>query len=234
LAKPREREPVAAERDDSHSAEPDSAKPKATRKKTPGETKAASTNSRPKANSEAPKAVEAAPAERTSTRDRQLNKEGTGPKPAAKSPSRRTASTARARPARPDPAETRPTQRESGAASRRSADGDAQHSSTADTTATPAALVAPKFHAPGLDNPAPRYPPLARRRGIEGEVLLKVKVSAEGEPVAVRVVQSSGTALLDRAARNTVAKWHFRPARRGDTAVAASVEVPLAFRLTGG
>lgn len=81
------------------------------------------------------------------------------------------------------------------------------------------------------DNPAPAYPEAARRQGLQGKVLLRVTVGPAGEPVQVSLVESSGWALLDDAAIDTVKGWRFDPARRDGLPVAAVVEVPLAFNL---
>ena len=83
-----------------------------------------------------------------------------------------------------------------------------------------------------LQNPAPRYPPFARRRGLEGRTILEVEVLEDGSPGDLRVVSSSGHALLDRAALAAVKKWAFRPARRGGRAVRALVRIPVRFQLT--
>jgi protein TonB len=70
----------------------------------------------------------------------------------------------------------------------------------------PASLDA-KFH-----NLEPAYPPEAVRRGEQGAVVLLIHVSADGLASGVDVAQSSGFRLLDSAARDAVAKWHFLPA----------------------
>jgi protein TonB len=57
-------------------------------------------------------------------------------------------------------------------------------------------------------------------------------VSAEGRAASVSLKQSSGFAPLDAAAENAVRRWRFIPAKRGETPVAASVVVPVEFRLT--
>jgi periplasmic protein TonB len=62
-------------------------------------------------------------------------------------------------------------------------------------------------------------------------VRLRVQVSAEGRTLEVTLQSSSGHQRLDEAAARAVRKWKFVPARRGDTAVAAWVVVPIAFRL---
>ncbi len=80
-------------------------------------------------------------------------------------------------------------------------------------------------------NPMPPYPPSARRRGVEGTVLLRVAVSAEGRALSVEIYRSSGSDSLDEAARDTIARWHFRPATRAGEAVAATTFVPVQFTL---
>lgn len=94
-----------------------------------------------------------------------------------------------------------------------------------------ASVSAPRFDAAYLHNPKPPYPLLARRRGVEGKVLLKVQVSAAGLAEQVQIAQSSGDDSLDEAALNTVRSWRFVPAQRGNTPVAAAVLVPITFKL---
>lgn len=84
-----------------------------------------------------------------------------------------------------------------------------------------------------LNNPKPPYPLGARRRGLEGHVLIAAQVRADGRCTETRVRQSSGHELLDASARDAVRRWRFVPARRGDTPVDSWVEVPIVFRLGG-
>ena len=92
-------------------------------------------------------------------------------------------------------------------------------------------VVPPRFDADYLDNPAPVYPALSRRLGEQGRVLLRVHVLADGSASHVEVRESSGFERLDRAARETVARWRFVPARQGEQPVAAWVLVPISFSL---
>lgn len=95
------------------------------------------------------------------------------------------------------------------------------------------ALEPARFDAGYLNNPAPAYPLLSRRQGETGKVLLLVQVSAQGAAAQVEIKQGSGFSRLDQAALDAVRQWRFVPARLGDTAVAASVVVPITFRLGG-
>ena len=87
------------------------------------------------------------------------------------------------------------------------------------------------FDAAYLNNPAPAYPLISRRQGEFGKVLLLVQVTPHGTAAQVEIKQSCGFPRLDEAALEAVRKWHFVPARHGDVAVAASVVVPLSFKL---
>jgi len=89
----------------------------------------------------------------------------------------------------------------------------------------------PSFSAEYLHNPAPEYPPQAKRRGEQGRVLLRVTVSETGEATVVLVSQSSGYALLDQSALQAVRAWRFAPARFNNHAVVAEVTVPVKFTL---
>lgn len=80
--------------------------------------------------------------------------------------------------------------------------------------------------------PPPPYPPLARRRGWEGDVLLRVRVGADGRPREVVVERSSGRSMLDRAAsEHVLAEWRFQPALQDGREVDAWARVPISFRI---
>jgi periplasmic protein TonB len=94
-------------------------------------------------------------------------------------------------------------------------------------------ITAPIFAADYLDNPAPYYPVLARRAGEQGRVVLRVLVSPAGRADEVEIRTSSGYPRLDESARDTVRRWRFVPAKRGDEPVSAWVLIPISFRLEG-
>ena len=82
------------------------------------------------------------------------------------------------------------------------------------------------------ENPPPRYPRNARKRGYQGTVVLEVLVDREGGVEDLKIYRSSGYKALDRAALSSVRHWIFTPGRRGDVVVDMWVRVPIAFRLT--
>jgi protein TonB len=89
----------------------------------------------------------------------------------------------------------------------------------------------PKFGVAYLNNPAPSYPPLSRRLGEEGRVLLRVLVSSKGDADTVDLEDSSGFSKLDEAAIKAVKKWRFVPAKRSNQPISAYVLVPVKFSL---
>jgi protein TonB len=77
----------------------------------------------------------------------------------------------------------------------------------------------------------PAYPELARRRGEQGRVVVRVSVSADGMPTDASVARSSGYPSLDSAALAAVRRWRFVPATLGGRAIPAVAEVPIRFRI---
>lgn len=107
------------------------------------------------------------------------------------------------------------------------------HTATAASAsnAPPGPISAPRFGAAYLNNPAPQYPSIAKRLGEQGQVLLRVFVSADGLAKEVKIHTSSGSKILDQSALAAVRHWRFIPAKQGDSAVAAWVQVPIVFKL---
>lgn len=87
------------------------------------------------------------------------------------------------------------------------------------------------FHANYLNNPKPTYPAQSRALGEQGVVLLRVIVSASGLAESVELHKTSGFARLDTVAKNTVRRWRFVPAKRGEQAISGTVIVPINFSL---
>jgi len=80
-------------------------------------------------------------------------------------------------------------------------------------------------------NPAPTYPARALRQRVEGTVLLAVQVLASGQTGEIKLESSSGSALLDEAAINTVRTWQFVPAVLNGKPVAQWINVPITFQI---
>ena len=77
----------------------------------------------------------------------------------------------------------------------------------------------------------PGYPRLARQRGYEGRVLVRVDVLRTGLTGRVTLLQSSGHAVLDDAVLASLAKWRFIPARRAGVPSEGVIDIPVDFVL---
>lgn len=80
-------------------------------------------------------------------------------------------------------------------------------------------------------NPPPPYPQIARKRGLQGVVVLEVLVDTNGNAADLRVLSSSGHPILDRTAMASVKHWTFDPGTRGGKKVTMWVRVPIRFQL---
>ena len=82
-----------------------------------------------------------------------------------------------------------------------------------------------------LGSVRPTYPRYSRRHDQEGTVVLKVKISSEGEQTNITVISSSGYSRLDRAAIRTLERASFAPARTGGREVASTKQITVTFKL---
>ena len=80
-------------------------------------------------------------------------------------------------------------------------------------------------------NIKPDYPKGARQRGEQGDVVLEIRVNAEGTVDDVKVATSSGFAELDEAAVRAAKGAKFSPARSGHDPVASTARLKLSFKL---
>jgi protein TonB len=78
----------------------------------------------------------------------------------------------------------------------------------------------------------PKYPEIALRAGLEGNVFLKVWVTKEGK-VREAVILKSDAEIFNQAAKDAALQWVFTPAVMQKGPVAVWVSIPFRFRLTG-
>lgn len=76
----------------------------------------------------------------------------------------------------------------------------------------------------------PEYPEIARKGGIEGEVLLELIIDTSGYVIDVKVYQSLFPPL-DEAAVKVAPKWRYKPARQGGRPVKVRILQPVRFQL---
>lgn len=77
----------------------------------------------------------------------------------------------------------------------------------------------------------PLYPPIARRIGAEGPVVLQALISREGTVESLRVVRSAHP-TLNEAALEAVAQWRFRPYLLNGVAVEVEAQITVNFMLS--
>jgi len=95
-----------------------------------------------------------------------------------------------------------------------------------------------------IDSPAPlftavpiEYPVDLWDRDVEGETLVRVKVSDTGAVTDAEVLESSGYEAFDSAAVSGAMKLRFEPARRNGKRIEVWARVPVVFSkrpVTGG
>jgi TonB family protein len=73
------------------------------------------------------------------------------------------------------------------------------------------------------------YPLELWDEGVEGELLLRVRVSAEGQVDSVEVSESSGSPALDSAAVRGARELRFEPGRKGGRLVPMWATLPVHF-----
>ena len=100
-----------------------------------------------------------------------------------------------------------------------------------------AVLTAPACTTDGeIEQPAPlygempiEYPLQLWDQDMEGETLLRVRVTDTGSVDSVEVVESSGHPSFDSAAVSGARAMRFRPARRGGKRIKVWARVPVRF-----
>jgi protein TonB len=108
------------------------------------------------------------------------------------------------------------------------------------TVETPNAISSdPQPSQPVMDTPfaqvqllrrvEPQYPAMSKRMDEQGTVVMRLTIMPNGRVSKVDVLNSSGFARLDQAAKDAVRQWTF--ARRDGAAVAYTVTVPVKFQL---
>lgn len=99
--------------------------------------------------------------------------------------------------------------------------------------ASPAATQTelPSADAAGLNNKAPVYPLLSRKRKEQGTVWLTLLVSKDGRVTTLKLQKTSGFARLDQAAMQAVRHWTFQPARKAGQPIDYWYELPVKFSL---
>ncbi|MBN1349738.1 energy transducer TonB [candidate division KSB1 bacterium] len=76
-----------------------------------------------------------------------------------------------------------------------------------------------------------KYPEIARKAGVEGKVLVHVKVDKTGKVVDTKILISLGNNGCDEAAIEAIKKVKWKPAYQRDKPVTVWVAIPVIFKL---
>ncbi|MFO7860492.1 MAG: energy transducer TonB [Desulfosalsimonas sp.] len=95
-----------------------------------------------------------------------------------------------------------------------------------------------RFSAGELDQPLtavsrtpPTYPMRAKRRDIEGWVKVRFVVDKQGKVGEVTILEQEPDGVFDKAVRNCVSRWRFKPGTVGGTKVKTVAETTIRFEL---
>ncbi|MDD4765726.1 MAG: energy transducer TonB [Atribacterota bacterium] len=77
----------------------------------------------------------------------------------------------------------------------------------------------------------PDYPENLRKRGIEGDVQLRVYIDKSGNVIKGDIYSSSGYINFDEQALQAVYRWQFESDKSGDVARESLVIIPIKFKL---
>jgi protein TonB len=84
-----------------------------------------------------------------------------------------------------------------------------------------------------LQAPQAIYPPISKRMGEEGRIVLQVLVNEKGLPEKIEITISSGFARLDEAAKKAMGKALFKPFQRNGQASSMLATASISFTLNG-
>lgn len=76
----------------------------------------------------------------------------------------------------------------------------------------------------------PKYPELARKAGLQGQVVVKVLIGTDGRVEKAEIVKS--IPMLDEAALEAAKQYVFTPAKQRDKTVRVWMSIPIQFKLT--
>lgn len=102
--------------------------------------------------------------------------------------------------------------------------------------AEPAQPAPPKIEQPSssaehLNNAPPPYPPLSKRLGEQGKVIVRAFIEVNGTASKAEIRSSSGYDRLDQTALQTVLKWRYVPGKRAGAPEAMWFNIPINFVL---
>jgi protein TonB len=78
----------------------------------------------------------------------------------------------------------------------------------------------------------PVYPEEARKKGIQGEIMVQILVGTDGSVKEATIVSNkTGSKDFEKAALDAVKQWKFEPGKLDGKPVEVNVVVPIKFKL---
>lgn len=139
------------------------------------------------------------------------------------------------RPVRPEPVKTPVQAQPAPVVEAQPAPATENHaaSNSVPAPAAPAAPVAFDSSPVVLKRTDPNYPNRARRRNIEGEVIVEFMVSSSGQvkPETLKVIHATPPGVFERSVLRAVKRWRFKPRITNGTPQPFLARQTLEFRL---
>ncbi len=110
------------------------------------------------------------------------------------------------------------------------ADVDMLERAIAAARATPVTKQGPPPEIQRTRYVSPEYPPGALKKGVRGDVRVRITVAADGKVKSATVVTSNPAAVFDKAALDAVRRWRFKPLSATDPDIEATVMTEIVFR----
>ena len=95
----------------------------------------------------------------------------------------------------------------------------------------PPRIELPSSSADYINNAPPPYPPLSKRLGEQGKVIVRALIEVNGSASKAEIRTSSGYERLDQTALQTVLKWRYVPGKRAGVPEAMWFNIPINFVL---
>lgn len=77
----------------------------------------------------------------------------------------------------------------------------------------------------------PNYPRLAKRRNIQGYIILNFTIDKKGNVKNIEVKEAKPQGYFERAAKEAISKWKFKPKYNGENAIEQLAQQRLEFTL---
>ena len=77
----------------------------------------------------------------------------------------------------------------------------------------------------------PEYPEIARKAGVEGQVIMQIVVDEEGNVLQADVVFAQPAGIFEEAAIKAMLQWKFKPAKQRDKAIKVRMGQRMDFSL---